>query len=134
MLSASLGTTSSGSNSNFSPSPSQAGHAPCGALKLNSRGSISDMVKPETGQANFSEKTMRPGGALSDNTARSCAASKAAATPMFAVDVWESADSAADVLGPSAMASNSEGTINAACASRTEALSLGGEGWVRGYG
>ena len=61
--SASLGTTRSGSNSSFSPSPSQAGQAPCGALKLNSRGSISAMVKPETGQANFSEKTMRPSGA-----------------------------------------------------------------------
>src|SRR3546814_13289687 len=43
-------------------SPSQAGQAPCGALKLNRRGSISAMVKPETGQANFSEKTMRFSG------------------------------------------------------------------------
>jgi len=32
-------------------------------LKLKSRGSISAMVKPETGQANFSEKMIRPGGA-----------------------------------------------------------------------
>ena len=62
MLSASLGTTRSASNSSFSPRPSQAGQAPCGALKQNSRGSISAMVKPETGQANFSEKTMRLGG------------------------------------------------------------------------
>jgi hypothetical protein len=30
-------------------------------LNENSRGSISAMVKPETGQANFSEKTIRPG-------------------------------------------------------------------------
>ncbi len=29
-------------------------------VEQNSRGSISAMVKPETGQANFSEKTMRP--------------------------------------------------------------------------
>ena len=41
------------------PSPSQAGQAPKGLLKENSRGSISSMVKPETGQANFSEKMMR---------------------------------------------------------------------------
>src|SRR3546814_4548700 len=61
-LSAWLGTTSSGSNSSRSPSPSHAGQAPCGALKLNSRGSISAMVKPETGQANFSEKMMRLAG------------------------------------------------------------------------
>src|SRR3954471_20488661 len=68
MLSVSLGTTSSGSNSSFSPSPSQAGQAPWGALNENRRGSISAMVKPETGQANFSEKTIRPGGALSWST------------------------------------------------------------------
>jgi hypothetical protein len=30
-------------------------------LKENSRGSISGMVKPLTGQANFSEKVMRSG-------------------------------------------------------------------------
>ena len=41
------------------PSPSQDGQAPKGLLKENSRGSISGMVKPETGQANFSENTMR---------------------------------------------------------------------------
>ena len=37
------------------------GQAPAGALKENSRGSISAMVKPLTGQANFSEKVMRSG-------------------------------------------------------------------------
>ena len=36
--------------------------APEGELNENSRGSISGMVKPETGQANFSEKMIRPGG------------------------------------------------------------------------
>ena len=41
------------------PSPSQAGQAPNGLLNENSRGSISGMVKPETGQANFSENSMR---------------------------------------------------------------------------
>ena len=56
-----LGTTRSSSNTSFSPRPSQAGQAPCGALKENRRGSISAMVKPLTGQANFSEKMMRPG-------------------------------------------------------------------------
>jgi hypothetical protein len=32
-------------------------------LNENSLGSISAMVKPLTGQANFSEKVIRPGGA-----------------------------------------------------------------------
>jgi hypothetical protein len=41
------------------PSPSQAGQAPCGLLKENSRGSISARVNPETGQANFEEKEVR---------------------------------------------------------------------------
>ena len=52
----SSGTTSSGSKNSLVPSPSQAGQAPCGVLKENSRGSISAMVKPETGQANCDEK------------------------------------------------------------------------------
>src|SRR5450631_1472730 len=41
------------------PSPPHAGQAPNGLLKENSRGSISEMVKPDTGQANFSENMMR---------------------------------------------------------------------------
>src|SRR5271155_88942 len=41
------------------PRPPQAGQAPNGLLKENSRGSISEMVKPDTGQANFSENMMR---------------------------------------------------------------------------
>ena len=36
--------------------PSQWGHAPKGLLKEKSRGSISSMVKPETGHANLEEK------------------------------------------------------------------------------
>ena len=40
------------------PSPPQAGQAPNGLLNENSRGSTSEMVKPDTGQANFSEKIM----------------------------------------------------------------------------
>jgi hypothetical protein len=43
------------------------------------------MVKPLTGQANFSEKQMRPGGALVARTARSAALSSASATPVFSV-------------------------------------------------
>ncbi len=43
------------------PSPPQAGQAPNGLLNENSRGSISGMVKPDTGQANFSEKMSRSG-------------------------------------------------------------------------
>src|SRR5579864_8322038 len=52
----SSGTTSSGSKNSLVPSPSQAGQAPNGLLNENSRGSISGMVNPETGQANFDEK------------------------------------------------------------------------------
>ena len=55
----SSGTTSAGSKKVSVPSPSQAGHAPCGEVKENSRGSISSMVKPLTGQANFWLKTVR---------------------------------------------------------------------------
>jgi hypothetical protein len=43
------------------PRPPHAGQAPNGLLNENSLGSISGIVKPETGQANFSEKTMRWG-------------------------------------------------------------------------
>ena len=56
------------------PSPSQVGQAPNGLLNENSRGSISGMVKPETGQANFAEKMMRsaprrsPAGASANST------------------------------------------------------------------
>ncbi len=39
------------------PRPPQAGQAPNGLLNENSRGSISGMVKPDTGQANFSENS-----------------------------------------------------------------------------
>jgi hypothetical protein len=60
-LSAASGTTRRSSKNSSTPSPSQAGQAPKGALKENSRGSISGMVKPETGQAKFSEKVMRSG-------------------------------------------------------------------------
>ena len=41
------------------PSPSQLGQAPCGLLKEKSRGSISSMVKPLTGQANLALNTLR---------------------------------------------------------------------------
>ena len=56
---ASSGTMSSGSIACLVPSPSHSGQAPKGLLKEKSRGSISEMVKPETGQANFSENRMR---------------------------------------------------------------------------
>ena len=39
------------------------GQAPKGLLNENRRGSISEMVKPETGQANFSEKISLRGSA-----------------------------------------------------------------------
>ena len=41
------------------PRPPHFGQAPNGLLNENSRGSISGMVKPDTGQANFSEKISR---------------------------------------------------------------------------
>ena len=53
------GITSSASMCCSSPSPPHSGQAPNGLLKENSRGSISGMVKPDTGQANFSEKIRR---------------------------------------------------------------------------
>ena len=61
MLARSSGTTKDGSKKVSTPSPSQAGQAPCGELKENSRGSISSMVKPLTGQAKREENTVRSG-------------------------------------------------------------------------
>ena len=46
------------------PRPPHSGQAPNGLLNENSRGSISGMVKPDTGQANFSEKISRSAVAL----------------------------------------------------------------------
>src|SRR5277367_1173612 len=61
------GTIASGSKYNLEPSPSQAGQAPNGLLNENSRGSISGIVKPETGQANFAEKIVSsPESAVSE--------------------------------------------------------------------
>ena len=37
------------------PNPSHSEHAPCGALKLNNLGSISSILNPDTGHANFDE-------------------------------------------------------------------------------
>src|SRR5216683_4193122 len=53
------GITRSGSIFCSTPSPPQAGQAPNGLLNENSRGSISEIVKPDTGQANLSENMMR---------------------------------------------------------------------------
>ncbi len=55
----------------FEPSPSHSGQAPCGLLKENSRGSISGMVKPETGQANFDDMISRFGSPFSFSSANS---------------------------------------------------------------
>ena len=55
------GTTRSASKASLAPRPSQTGQAPKGLLNEKSRGSISLIVKPETGQANFSEKMIRFG-------------------------------------------------------------------------
>ncbi len=58
-LSVRSGTTRSASKRISVPRPSHLGQAPAGALKENRRGSISSMVKPETGQANRAENVMR---------------------------------------------------------------------------
>ena len=55
------GTTRSASMRISWPMPPQVGQAPKGLLNENRRGSISGIVKPETGQANFDEKVMRFG-------------------------------------------------------------------------
>src|SRR5207248_2974860 len=55
----SLSITSSGSMCCSTPRPPHFGQAPNGLLNENSRGSTSGMVKPDTGQANFSEKMSR---------------------------------------------------------------------------
>ena len=58
------------------PRPSQLGQAPKGLLKEKSLGSISSMVKPETGQANLAEKIVRsPVSASSATTSPSLSAS-----------------------------------------------------------
>ena len=51
--------TRSASICGSTPRPPHFGQAPNGLLNENSRGSISGMVKPDTGQANFSENTRR---------------------------------------------------------------------------
>ena len=53
------GMTRSASMCCSTPRPPHSGQAPNGLLNENSRGSISEMVKPDTGQANFSEKIRR---------------------------------------------------------------------------
>ena len=55
MLKSRLGKMQSGSSSRFTPRPWQAGHAPCGVLNENVRGSISGRLMPQNGQAKFSE-------------------------------------------------------------------------------
>ncbi|MNT63658.1 hypothetical protein D3C72_2014910 [compost metagenome] len=66
--------TRSASKASLTPRPSQVGQAPKGLLNENSRGSISLMVKPDTGQANFSEKTIRRGSSPSGALAHSAVA------------------------------------------------------------
>ena len=56
MLFFSFGTTSLGSTFNFTPIPSHSSHAPYGLLNENNLGSISSIVKPLSGHANFVEK------------------------------------------------------------------------------
>ena len=62
------GTTRRSSKKSSTPNPSQFGHAPKGALKENNLGSISGIVNPETGQANFSENVTLVSLSLSSPT------------------------------------------------------------------
>ena len=54
-----LGMMRSGSKNSTTPIPPHRLHHPAGLLNENSRGSISSMVKPETGQAKRAEKVTR---------------------------------------------------------------------------
>jgi hypothetical protein len=56
-----FGITKLGSTERSVPMPSHSGHAPYGLLNEKSLGSISSIVKPETGHANFEEKISRLG-------------------------------------------------------------------------
>ena len=64
------------------------GHAPNGLLNENSRGSISAMVKPETGQANLEEKRilrrLALGGAIRKFDDREAVASSSAVSKLSA--------------------------------------------------
>ena len=78
-----LGTTRSSSNTSFSPRPSQAGQAPCGALKQNSRGSISAMVKPRDRAGKFLGEDDAAGrGVVELQTCARRLSSSAAANPL----------------------------------------------------
>ena len=55
MLNLLSGTIKSSSKKLSSPNPSHLLHAPEGLLKEKSLGSISSIVKPDTGHANFEE-------------------------------------------------------------------------------
>ena len=57
------GTTRSGSISIIEPSPVQRGHAPCGALNENERGSSSGIEMPQCRQAKRSEYVKTSGSA-----------------------------------------------------------------------
>ena len=92
------GTTRSASKASFAPRPSQTGQAPNGLLNENRRGSISLMVKPETGQANFSENSSRRGSvspsssvahsATAMPSARRSAVSMRVGQPLFHARPW----------------------------------------------
>ena len=56
MLFFSFGITKFGSTFNFTPIPSHSSQAPNGLLKENNLGSISSIVNPLSGHANFVEK------------------------------------------------------------------------------
>ncbi len=68
-LSVGVGHDELGVDRLLEPSPPQSGQAPNGLLNENSRGSISEMVKPDTGQANLEEKATRLGWPLSSVSA-----------------------------------------------------------------
>src|SRR6266436_870624 len=58
------GTSKSGSNEYFTPSPSHSGHIPCGLLKLKSCGLGGSNDRPQCVQAYADEKRISPSRAL----------------------------------------------------------------------
>ncbi len=84
------GTTRPESMCIIVPRPSQDGQAPNGLLNENSRGSISSIVKPETGQENRAENVVR--SPLSASSAKTSPSARAKAV---------SKESASRVCSPS---------------------------------
>ena len=82
------------------PSPPHFGQAPNGLLNENSRGSISGMVKPDTGQANFSEKMSRSAAAAVVDLCDLASPRARPAPSPLAGEGWEGVERAAHASTP----------------------------------